>query len=212
MTNHSFDPETIMAFVDGELPPDRARDVRLHLEQCSHCRRLVENLHDTSASLSKWTIPATPRDAKADQDLFSAVDKFHRRTSMPLYSFFRVSKPRFVIAACSLILAFAVWAQLSASRVSLAQEDMKAKLVKASSPNPKYPDEAKKKNIQGIVKLHALVSRDGSIKKLSVISGDPLLAKAASDAVWHWKYQPTLVNGKPVEVDTTVEINFTLLD
>lgn len=129
---------------------------------------------------------------------------------MPLISFFRVAKPRYLIAACTLILAFTFWAQLSPSRVSLGLDDMKAKLIKESTVNPHYPEEAKAKNIQGIVRLNILVAKDGSVKKLSVTSGDPLLAKPASDAVWHWKYKPTLVNGKPVEVESVVEISFTL--
>jgi len=66
--------------------------------------------------------------------------------------------------------------------VTLAQDVLQAKLVKESSPDPRYPEEARKKGLQGVVKLHVLVAKDGSVKKLSVISGDPILAKSFSFA------------------------------
>lgn len=59
--------------------------------------------------------------------------------------------------------------------------------------------------------LHAIVAKDGGVKELEVISGPPLLATAATDAVKQWKYQPTLLNGQPVEVDTTITVNFDLV-
>lgn len=58
--------------------------------------------------------------------------------------------------------------------------------------------------------LAALIGPDGRIRNLRVISGHPLLTQAALDAVRHWRYQPTLLNGDPVEVDTTVEVRFVL--
>lgn len=73
--------------------------------------------------------------------------------------------------------------------------------------DPVYPDDAKR--IQGTVVLHAILSVDGAVKELEVVSGDPFLANAAITAVRQWKYKPTLLNGKPVEVDTTVKIDFT---
>jgi len=58
--------------------------------------------------------------------------------------------------------------------------------------------------------LRVFVAKDGSVKKPSVISGDPILAKSSLDAVRRWKYQPTLSDGKPVEVESVVEITFTI--
>jgi len=58
--------------------------------------------------------------------------------------------------------------------------------------------------------LHAIISRDGSITALDVVSGQPLLVKAALDAVRQWRYRPTLLNGEPVEVDTTITVIFRL--
>ena len=58
--------------------------------------------------------------------------------------------------------------------------------------------------------MHAIISKDGTIQQLEVISGHPLLQQAALDAVRQWRYQPTLLNGEPVEVDTTIDVIFSL--
>jgi protein TonB len=76
--------------------------------------------------------------------------------------------------------------------------------------NPVYPPLARQARISGTVILHAVISKDGSITGLSLISGHPMLAPAAIDAVKQWKYKPYLLNGEPVEVDTEVQVNFTL--
>ena len=78
------------------------------------------------------------------------------------------------------------------------------------SPPPHYPPLAKMARIQGTVKLDATIADDGKVKDLRVIGGHPLLVKAALDAVKNWRYQATLLNGNPVEVETTVTVNFTL--
>jgi len=75
---------------------------------------------------------------------------------------------------------------------------------------PVYPPEAKAQGVQGTVKLHVSIQTDGSVKLLEVISGDPLLSPAAMSAVRQWRYEPGRVKGKPVNVDTTIEVNFTL--
>jgi protein TonB len=77
-------------------------------------------------------------------------------------------------------------------------------------PNPQYPPLAKMARIQGVVRLEAIISRDGTIMDLKVLSGHPLLVKSALEAVQRWRYQPTLLNGEPVEVITEIEVNFTL--
>jgi TonB family protein len=73
---------------------------------------------------------------------------------------------------------------------------------------PTYPQEAKEQGIQGSVRLHVLVGTDGVVKEASVLSGPPSLTQAAVDAVRQWRYKPYLLNGNPVEVDTTVIVNF----
>ena len=76
--------------------------------------------------------------------------------------------------------------------------------------NPTYPPLARQARISGTVVLRAVISKDGSIENLSLVSGHPMLAPAAIEAVKQWKYKPYLLNGEPVEVDTEVQVNFTL--
>ncbi len=75
---------------------------------------------------------------------------------------------------------------------------------------PVYPPLARSARIQGTVRLEAIISKEGSIQNLRVLSGPPLLIKAAMDAVLQWRYQPTLLNGEPVEVQTTIDVVFHL--
>lgn len=83
-----------------------------------------------------------------------------------------------------------------------------AKLINQVSPI--YPPLARQARISGAVRLEAVISRDGRIKSLRVSVGHPLLAQAALEAVRQWVYQPTLLNGEPVEVLTQIEVNFKL--
>jgi periplasmic protein TonB len=76
--------------------------------------------------------------------------------------------------------------------------------------NPAYPPLARQARIQGTVILQALISKEGSITNLQLVSGHPMLAPAAIEAVKQWRYRPYLLNGEPVEVETTIQVNFTL--
>lgn len=73
---------------------------------------------------------------------------------------------------------------------------------------PVYPHVAAITGIQGQVKLHAIIARDGSIQSLNAISGHPLLVRAALDAVGQWRYRPYYLNGVAVEVETFITVNF----
>jgi protein TonB len=79
-----------------------------------------------------------------------------------------------------------------------------------SRVEPKYPLLAKETKTEGTVRLHAIISREGRIVALDVISGHPLLVMAALDAVRQWRYRPTLLNGQPVEVETSITVIFRL--
>ncbi len=83
-----------------------------------------------------------------------------------------------------------------------------AKLI--TQIRPVYPPLAKQARIQGTVKLQAIIAKDGTIMQLEILSGHPLLQQAALQAVSQWRYQPTLLNGEPVEVITTIDVVFTL--
>jgi protein TonB len=75
---------------------------------------------------------------------------------------------------------------------------------------PVYPPIAKAARVSGTVVLQALIGKDGGIESLHVVSGPAMLQQAALDAVKSWVYRPYLLNGKPVEVETTVNVIFTL--
>jgi TonB family protein len=77
-------------------------------------------------------------------------------------------------------------------------------------PRPNYPDDARERGITGAVVLRAVIGADGRIKDLQVVSGNPALADAAMRAVRKWRYKPYSLDGKPVEVETQITVNFTL--
>jgi len=93
-------------------------------------------------------------------------------------------------------------------RIRVGGQVENAKLI--FQPKPGYPPLAKMARIQGSVRLEAVISKDGTIQDLKVLSGHPLLVKSALEAVQRWRYQPTLLNGEPVEVITDIDVNFTL--
>ncbi len=84
-----------------------------------------------------------------------------------------------------------------------------AKLI--SSVKPTYPERARSEHVQGVVQIHAIIGKDGSIENLRVISGYCSLAPAAVTAFRQWRYSPTLLQGRPVSVDTTVGLVFALI-
>jgi protein TonB len=93
-------------------------------------------------------------------------------------------------------------------RIRVGGNVQQAKLL--NQPRPVYPPLAKQARIQGTVRFNAIIGRDGAIQNLQVVSGHPLLVPSALEAVRQWRYQPTLLNGEPVEVVTQIDVNFTL--
>jgi periplasmic protein TonB len=80
----------------------------------------------------------------------------------------------------------------------------------ASQVKPVYPPEAKQDRVQGTVQLDVIIDKQGHVEQVSVLAGPEPLIQAAVDAVKQWTYRPTLLNGEPVRVETTVDVNFTL--
>ena len=93
-------------------------------------------------------------------------------------------------------------------RVRVSQGVTKGMLI--SRVEPTYPPLARQARIQGVVVLTAIISKDGNIQNLQLLSGHPMLAPAAIDAVKQWRYKPFLLAGQPVEVETTVTVTFHL--
>jgi len=93
-------------------------------------------------------------------------------------------------------------------RVRVSQGVTQGLLIRKVQPN--YPPLARQARIQGSVLLQAEISKDGTIENLRLISGHPMLAPAAIEAVKQWRYKPYILNGEPVEVETQITVNFTL--
>ena len=93
-------------------------------------------------------------------------------------------------------------------RVPVTSTIEAAKLI--SRVQPVYPTIAIQAHIQGNVVLHAIIGKEGTVSELQVLSGHPLLVNAALDAVRQWRYNPTLLSGQPVEVETTITVSFVL--
>ena len=93
-------------------------------------------------------------------------------------------------------------------RIRLGSEIAQAQLIHQVNPIP--PPEAFHRHLQGAVVLHAILDRDGNVARLEQVSGPQELTDAAMAAVRQWRYKPTLLNGDPVEVDTTITIMFSL--
>lgn len=92
--------------------------------------------------------------------------------------------------------------------VSIRSDLQASKLI--HQVKPAYPEIAKRAGVQGTVRLHAVIAQDGSVQKLQVVGGHPLLIQAAVEAVRQWRYSPTLLSGNPVEVVTRIDVNFVL--
>jgi TonB family protein len=128
---------------------------------------------------------------------------------------------RVAIATACFLVALVTCASALALRMEVAEPSDQASThakvhVKAgdlklvTNVPPVYPVEAKKAKIQGTVLLSTIIGKDGAVENLSVVSGPSALQAAALDAVRQWRYEPFLLNGDPVEVETTIKIVFTL--
>jgi periplasmic protein TonB len=94
------------------------------------------------------------------------------------------------------------------SRVQVGGDVLASKLLQRV--NPVYPEIARRARIQGVVQLHGIITKEGRIAQLRVLSGHPMLVKAALDAVGQWVYSPTFLNKQPVEVEAPIEVRFIL--
>ena len=73
---------------------------------------------------------------------------------------------------------------------------------------PQYPALAKQIRLEGTVQIRAVIGKDGTVQSVEILSGHPLLARAAQDAILRWRYTPTLLRGEPVEVETLITVIF----
>jgi TonB family protein len=114
-----------------------------------------------------------------------------------------------------LVLAVAFFSLATAQeatpqRIAVDKTQMAGQIVKKAAPI--YPPLARQAEIQGTVVLRVQISKSGDVENIQLVSGHPMLAPSAIEAVKQWKYRPYLVNGEPVNVETDVTVNFTLAD
>jgi periplasmic protein TonB len=111
-----------------------------------------------------------------------------------------------IVSQTSSLAAVPKLALAQPKRVRISQGVTKGLLIQKIEP--KYPSLALQAHIWGQVVLRAIIGKDGDIKELVLVSGHPLLAPAAIEAVRQWHYRAYLLNGEPVEVETIVTVNF----
>ena len=97
---------------------------------------------------------------------------------------------------------------MTPAQITVDRQIQAAKLIRQVRPT--YPPLAKQARVQGTVELSAVIAKDGTVQQLHVMLGHPLLVQAALQAVEQWVYAPTLINGEPMLVLTTIDVNFTL--
>jgi periplasmic protein TonB len=93
-------------------------------------------------------------------------------------------------------------------RITKGGEVMRASAI--SSPQPVYPQLARQARVQGTVRLHTLIDKDGKVIEVTYMSGPAMLVQSAIDAVKQWKFHPTTLNGSPVQVECVFELNYNL--
>ncbi|HUS06949.1 MAG TPA: energy transducer TonB [Bryobacteraceae bacterium] len=94
------------------------------------------------------------------------------------------------------------------TRIPVGGDVMEAQIIKRVMPL--YPPLARQARVSGLVQLIGVIAQDGTIQQLQVLSGHPLLVRAALEAVRQWVYRPTMLNGKPVEVIAPIRVYFSL--
>ena len=99
-------------------------------------------------------------------------------------------------------------ATVAESGLRVSPETMQKRIV--TKVEPGYPEAARNEGLQGLVVLDAVIAPDGGVKRLRPVSGPNLLAQSATEAVKSWKFEPYLSGGKPVEVETTIAVEFRL--
>jgi protein TonB len=108
------------------------------------------------------------------------------------------------------LLGIAFLSSLSAQDRPIRVGGVVAQANRISWVDPVYPAEAKQNRVQGKVELEITIDKEGRVSDVTVAGGPAELIRSAVDAVRQWVYRPTLLNGEPVTVQTTVDINYTL--
>ena len=192
--------------LSSRLVPPAMKKVVIDLVPATERPRIIKVPEVDARDLIAPT--AIPREIATIVDPPSSPTGFSSApTGSPISSIFRSILPAETVPALpspSLPPEPVVPVQTEPIRVSAGVQQ--ANLIR--QVKPEYPPLARQARIQGVVVLEAMISKDGGVDNLRVISGHPLLVKAAIDAVSQWKYRPTLLSGEPIEVITTITVTF----
>jgi protein TonB len=113
-----------------------------------------------------------------------------------------------IISSTSNLSAVPKFVAATPQRIRISQGVTRGLLIQRVEPA--YPPLARAARVQGEVVLQAIIDRDGNIQNLQLMSGHPMLVPSAIAAVKQWRYKPYLLNGNPVEVETSITVIFTL--
>jgi TonB family protein len=186
--------------VEQSLDRDHGLRIRLRLTDAPELADLPwEFLYDAAQNHFLTTSIETP--VVRFLDLPQKITPL--RVSLPLRVLVMIAGPRNPSAGAASTNAAA-----TPLRVNATEQEAKIE----NRVSPVYPAQAAQNHISGMVVLDVVVAKDGTVKNVAVTSGDPALTGSAVDAVKQRHYAPTLVNGLPVEVETTVSINYAIKD
>ena len=170
----------------------------------------TSRLLDSATLVPDWSAVARKMDAAREAKDPIDPKTMHLAAAPPGPPLDFMGKPTQPDNPCSVESTYAtamMYQMTSASMAHVPPNVMAGNRI--SGMTPQYPAVAKAAHIEGVVVLQATISRQGTIEKLQVLSGPPLLVQAALDAVKTWQYRPYLLNGEPVEVEAQIIVNFT---
>lgn len=190
---------------------------RMAASQTGSARQYVHSLLELASLLTARRPAQSHAIGLFDANQFERRVLMLHRHSLPLGRPLRVA----VIAASAVVATAACTTALAlhfnVSPVSVLHGDLAVKAAPGvmegqliSQVSPKYPEEAKKAKVQGSVVLAAVIGKTGTVEHLTVVSGPSELQASAIDAVRQWVYKPYLLNGQPTEVETKVEITYSI--
>jgi len=183
---------------------ESVKDIFRYSGAKKHTRAFVREVSASASTPGGSLILAIVQSAKGPVALYTASAGRDRESDrLPgvyiyVQGFFRVVNWR----------TFCLLPNVKPMRIRISAEVAQARLVHQVNPVP--PSEAFHERVRGTVMLHVVLDRDGNVAQLEPVSGPQQLFDAATTAVRQWRYEPMLLNGDPVEVDTTITIAFSL--
>jgi TonB family protein len=200
LTFECGDPPDCSAFC--ALTPGTVRELKAGL--------CTSKFLDSASLVPDWSGVARKMDAAREAKGPIDPKTFHLVSHPPGPPLDFMSKPTQPDNPCSVESTYATAMMYQMTSVGMAHVPPSVIAGnKISGMTPQYPAVAKAAHIEGVVVLQATISKQGSIERLQVLSGPPLLLQAALDAVKTWQYRPYMLNGEPVEVEAQVTVNFT---